>query len=471
MGEGKSDMTVFKDRALHFLSDDTGAGTVTALFFFTSAMALGGLALDGANGYRERAQLQTVTDAVSLAAAAHLDDTAAGRALAADVAERNLGPDFRDLIRDEDIVYGTWDAGSRTFTPSTEEPNAVVVSANRRESRGTGVGTHILSLVGIDYWDVSVSSFAAQAGEEQVLEPYCGGATILTSGDLRLNGGNTFEGRVCLHGEQGIFDGGSNYYGDGVVLSSPYEDDIVINGNPTRVENARAKIMPRSLTPSVVPTLPGRHRALMDTLMHMDGLTYSGDLLPAEFQGATVQVIDDASATLLRDESNWAIKAEPNMIYVTRGDVRLDSQLDFHGSAVIAGGTIQTSGNSSVKNAFLFADGRMQLAGGARWGAYSDFCDTGKFNLHLLSNEEVHFGGADVAYGVLVAAPSVNINGAFQASGGLYVEADEARTNMGGNGYITDECETPLDSEIVEVRKPLGAAANTNPQTRTILVN
>ena len=134
-----------------------------------------GLAVDAGHVYTVGGQLQDAADAAALAAARQvLDDNSTGgtfqitRDAALAVAAANKAAGNGVLLdantpndSDGDIVVGTWDAGTATFTPSTASPNAVKVLARCTKDSPSGPLPLLFGgLFGVTSSDVSRSAIA-----------------------------------------------------------------------------------------------------------------------------------------------------------------------------------------------------------------------------------------------------------------------------------------------------------------------
>ena len=108
-------------------------------------IGMAGLATDVAFIVYSGQQLQNAADAACLAAVYHVrDDPALTRAAALRIAAENVAANASVLLRDNagnspdgDVVLGVFDRETRTFTPSLEDRNAVMVVA-RRTSQSLG---------------------------------------------------------------------------------------------------------------------------------------------------------------------------------------------------------------------------------------------------------------------------------------------------------------------------------------------
>ncbi|MDX6750761.1 TadG family pilus assembly protein [Geminicoccaceae bacterium 1502E] len=132
------------------------------------AMGVGAIAGAGALGvdagwlYLQRDRLQQAADAVALAGARQLPDTAAARAAAAAFAGR-LPEKDRVSLQPGDVTPGVWDRHARRFTAGGAGANAVRVELRRGPARDNAVPTFLAALFGVGEVGLTASSIARRA--------------------------------------------------------------------------------------------------------------------------------------------------------------------------------------------------------------------------------------------------------------------------------------------------------------------
>lgn len=147
-----------KSGPLAFWQGQEGGANVMAVFLLATSLLLAGYAIDTANAVRARTDLQVTADTAAHAAllARELKSPAEARTAALNLVERNMPAAAHGLVlRPEDIVFGRWDRDTRTFTPDESSRKAVRVVARQSETRGNGIDTYLLKLVGFDQWDLA----------------------------------------------------------------------------------------------------------------------------------------------------------------------------------------------------------------------------------------------------------------------------------------------------------------------------
>ncbi len=165
--------------AKRFLRDERGSATYWVLFWTVGLFALSGIAIDGAQAWRMRAILQAAADASAHAGVLALSER--GRIedvinaadptellvgddpvdVALAMSQSNISPEvLGEVLTRRDVELGTWDPEEREFVAWTEDPNAVRVFLYRAHRNANPEPTFLVRLVGLDAWDIGVSSVA-----------------------------------------------------------------------------------------------------------------------------------------------------------------------------------------------------------------------------------------------------------------------------------------------------------------------
>ena len=184
-----------------FLSDQDGSATVTGIYFFLTAAIITGLAVDQANGWRIKTQLQAATDAAALAGAANLSTPELARTLAHNVAKMNLPTG--EAIQLSDISLGHIDPAMLEFVASENADgsfDAVQVDASRSSGRANAVPTFLLKLIGNTSLDVNAATVArAQLGLGGGELSGCEDAVFLSTKQIQTGGSNELHGACLLY--------------------------------------------------------------------------------------------------------------------------------------------------------------------------------------------------------------------------------------------------------------------------------
>ena len=162
-------MSSMSNTSFHrFLHDESGGYTIWSLIWFSLYVAMGGLAVDVTDAYRNQTMLQSTADASSLAAVMSLPDQTDGLAQALFYAADNMNPAINGFVLDADeVIFGNWNFSARTFTPDTTSPNAVRVITRRDDANQNPLPTNFLRILGLwglplDRWNISVEAVATK---------------------------------------------------------------------------------------------------------------------------------------------------------------------------------------------------------------------------------------------------------------------------------------------------------------------
>ncbi len=194
-----------------FLRDESGGYTIWSLIWFSLYVAMGGLAVDMTDAYRNQTLLQSTADFSALAAVMSLPDQTDGTAQALAFAADNMNPGINGNVLDADeVIFGIWNFSARTFTPGTTAPNAVRVITRRDDANNNPLATTFLRILGLwglpmDRWNISVEAVAVG------YIPHCLRDGFVAANSVHMNGNNDFINDICIHGQNMIDDPGKNY--------------------------------------------------------------------------------------------------------------------------------------------------------------------------------------------------------------------------------------------------------------------
>jgi hypothetical protein len=250
-------------------------------------LAIGGLAVDATNAYRNHAMLQSTADSAALAAVMSLPNEADAVAEALAFAGDNMDASHSGtVLTADDITFGSWDLDSKTFTPGTGIPNAVHVVTRRAEANANPVGMsmlHILTLFGLTpQWDITAEAVAVG------FVPSCLNDGFVAQGRVFYRSNNKWYGEICIHGQDGgVALRNGNHYDPGVRVSmgdlgdldapGPAHDDVknnLVQGDayPKDVNNT-LEIM------DALRDLPNEYNKIWDFIYRDDGA--GGHIMPA----------------------------------------------------------------------------------------------------------------------------------------------------------------------------------------------
>ena len=219
-----------------FLRDESGGYTIWSLIWFSLYVAMGGLAVDVTDAYRNQTMLQSTADFSALAAVMSLPDQTNGVAQALAYSSDNMNPGINGFVLDEDeVIFGNWNFDARKFTPGTASPDAVRVITRRDDANNNPLATNFLRILGLwglplDRWNISVEAVATKYIPECLL-----GNSLVAGNKVDMTSNNILE-NVCIHGQNLIEDPAHNYaveiqnggtIGDVVEISMPYPEDMI----------------------------------------------------------------------------------------------------------------------------------------------------------------------------------------------------------------------------------------------------
>lgn len=146
------------------IRDVRGSASVFIICLLPMFLALGGLAIDGANAWRMRAIMQTTADAASLAAVMDLPDEDQALASAQAYAAKNMPTAANGaVLATADVFIGKWDSDTRTFTPGAVPKNAVQATVRRSSANSNPLPTSFLNLIGVAKWDIVTTAISTKA--------------------------------------------------------------------------------------------------------------------------------------------------------------------------------------------------------------------------------------------------------------------------------------------------------------------
>jgi Putative Tad-like Flp pilus-assembly len=144
-----------------FKRDERGGVLPLVGLCMTVILGFAAVAIDLGQQTALRSQLEGTADAAALAAASQLPNESKARKKALEYAEENMPKAAHGhVLRDEDIVFGTWHSQTRRFVADGPVANAVQVTVRRSEQNGNPAPTFFLHIFGYDHADLSARSLA-----------------------------------------------------------------------------------------------------------------------------------------------------------------------------------------------------------------------------------------------------------------------------------------------------------------------
>ncbi|WP_298432942.1 pilus assembly protein TadG-related protein [uncultured Jannaschia sp.] len=434
-----------------FLRDEDGAGTIHGLYWLLAMMTIGAVAVDGANSWRVKAQVRNATDAAALAAAQRLDNPAAARAAAVQIAAMNLETRMHGTpVGVEDVSFGHFDSTTGFFSIDEVNPTAVKVDGQRSFERGNPIRTALLGIVAQDSIDLNTFTIAeaivvAAPPATGTAHP-CGNITVLTEARADLVGNAELDGAVCVHGAVGASAENNNLVANGARISSEELDDVQITAlraGSDDIDDIKAEVV---MDPVILPTLSDLFVDTWNTLWALpDGHMYQGPLVPRTLTDGPLQIVKV-------DKGWWQIskkankRPESDRIYLVNHGMKIQNGATIRDMVFIVRGTAAFGGSGTIlERNFFFAQDAIDVRGNSTIGA-ANYCSTGQFDTYLFSPTSVKYRGGTTVNGLVTAAPVMDTTGALTVTGGLYFEASNDVKIRGANTMTA--CATPLASDF-----------------------
>ena len=170
-------------RLISLLQEQRGMAAVWMAMLGTILVAMAAFAVDVGHALVTQNELQNASDAAALAATRQMGVTylalpiteqqdlgrdltsseqAQISAQATAAVFANKASDVANLALSQgDIQFGTWDFATRTFAPTTTQPNAIRVTTRRDGGQNGPITTFFAGVVGVNTMDVATTSTAA----------------------------------------------------------------------------------------------------------------------------------------------------------------------------------------------------------------------------------------------------------------------------------------------------------------------
>ena len=410
-----------------FLRDESGAYTIWSLIWFSLYVAMGGLAVDMTDAYRNQTLLQSTADASALAGVMSLPDQDDAVVQALIYSSDNMDPAINGNVLDEaEVFLGNWDFDDQIFTAGDGAPDAVRVITRRDESNNNPLATNflrILSLWGIpiDSWNISVEAVATK------YVPSCltdNGLIAYNKVDVTSNNGFT---EICIHGQNVTVDPGHDYaidignnntFDSTVQVSMPDLADL--NGKPNVCTNNYGLCDPGVLVagdlwPKDIDNLDaiiaGLQNADPDYVLGavfethaITGASLSPTVLTVNenFEGPYLPYhIYDVNCA----NDNKALNL-PTGVLIENVVIVADCKIKASSGVMLAGVVLASSAVGNGQDPLN--QNSIDLASGAQIGT-SDFCDDNSGQVHIYAAASVHVAAGPTVYGLRVV-----VGGNFQ---------------------------------------------------------
>lgn len=201
-----------------FAKDTAGAMTAFALTTVVSCLMVGAYAIDYSYLNAVETRMQATADAAAHAAilTRAIDTEANARTRAISVAELNMPVATNgSVLRAADVEFGTWNAQTRTFTPSPGSSSAVRVTVRRTVATQNPLRTFLLRLAGTENLDVVRQAIMIGYNQQCLTEGF------VAQGMVDIQSNNTFRNGFCIHSNTLFKVSSGNFFEPGVRVSMP----------------------------------------------------------------------------------------------------------------------------------------------------------------------------------------------------------------------------------------------------------
>lgn len=415
------------NRLSHIRQSEEGALTAFGLFMLMGSIVVGGLALDVANAYLVRTQLQATADAAAHAAIYVRDsnDEATAINAALNVAETMMpASKYGTTLTAADIRFGTWDDGTQIFTVDPGNDDAVFVDIERSAANANPVATYFLRFAGIDKWDVRTGSVF------ETYVPSCFREGFVAQDPVDMQSNNTYENGFCIHSNDHVELNGGNEFGDTTVVSMPDMRDLIepsSSGNPGLEDALRdSSYIIRILNrlPTIINGL-----ATGDDAYLPDYITSS---IPINFNGAQFNTDDIVAGRIHIVDCNGGQKVNFSSSAVIEDAVIVtDCQVHFAADALLRNAILATT---STSNKSISAGAQFTLGDDDNCAEGGDAQVLSLGTVELTAGVQI-FGSQIIAMDdILLTSNAVGIEGASLISGGTISVTSNGSMAFCGSG-------------------------------------
>lgn len=209
-------------------------GGITALnLSFALVLAIAaGLAIDIANLVTARTQLQVAADAAAhatLSTREWVSTNDEAKQKGVEIAHANMPVSaFGDVLRIDNIHFGTFEPATKTFTidesvtTAGNVEKAVYVETDRLLANANPVSSFLLQFAGFWNWDVRTSSVF------EIYRPRCLQEGFVAENMVDIQSNNGFYNGFCIHSNSHVEVNQNNEFEHGTIVSMPDKAQIVL---------------------------------------------------------------------------------------------------------------------------------------------------------------------------------------------------------------------------------------------------
>lgn len=213
---------------LNFMRREEGGMTILGLYFFIFMAIFGAFAVDGMNISASQVHLQKAADQAAHAALYNVsfaggDSAEADNAkqLAIDVVSATLPPArFGTSIEIDDIVFGTFDHTTRTFTADPTSTSAVMAQTSFTRGRANALNTYLFKLIGYDSFDIT------RQAVYEIYKPGCMREGFIADGIVDVQSNNNYSNGFCIHSNTHVSMNNNNTFEAGTIVSMEDLDNL-----------------------------------------------------------------------------------------------------------------------------------------------------------------------------------------------------------------------------------------------------
>ncbi len=401
-------------RALGFLKDEQGVGSLWGMFWFLIVLGFAGATVDTTAAFRTETMLQATADAAALAAVIDLPREDEAVLSAVEYAQKNMPPEtYGEVLAQEDVVLGTWDEVNRVFMPGESPANAVLVTV-----RGDPVFATLLRIAGVTGWKLKARAIA------QKFTPQCFTDGLVARGWVDTSSNNAYYNEFCVHGQQGVYIQNGSYFEEGTSVSMP---DLSMLSMPTDGFDSNPGLREALREGVLDPRMVDRVSDLFDML-----LDPKSPIQPTYINTEKPVIEVDCNFDLA---DAWAHRIY-HVICADNKQIQIPGGTLTHDLVILAESQVKIPANAALEDVMLISradiknDGaNIHFSSGAQLGRPDDCADGG--GVQIFTTENVFLSSSITWNGVqVVTSKHAELGASDEGVKGLSVQA-------GGNISLT----------------------------------
>lgn len=201
-----------------FWRGEAGSMTAFGLFIFLAAAMVAGYAIDTGNAIETLTTLQATADSAAHDALVKRQTATASAAATAAVALAQAdmpSARFGTILTAQDVVFGTWDASSQSFTAGSGSKSAVQVTTQMTQGNGNALPTLLLRMAGLAHWNLAARSVFT------TYYPGCLGVGFIANGEVSFQSDNSFGAGFCVLSNDYVSMNSNDSFDEGAIVEMP----------------------------------------------------------------------------------------------------------------------------------------------------------------------------------------------------------------------------------------------------------